>query len=190
MRGTFWTGVLVSLSCGVVLISPALASTSQTDSIDEALLRTRLTVLGIDTYFSSTYASRSNAKAILACIHSGVTPIVREHFSTAMKTALTPSELDVGSKLALPVVSLDLAPYILANREVLIAEAERDHAYVSHYLITTAATRLNHSESELEDVTRFVSWDATISRKVDTIVKQNSPALMAKIREVTDSCAP
>jgi hypothetical protein len=185
--------LLATMFAAVVFADRTEAATNakasvSTEAIDSALLMTKFTVLGIELSYQQSSLPRQASRSEMACINSRVTPLVRNHFDSAMKSALTLQELQLGNELASASVFPKVRRYIFDHREQLTAEAKSAKANLAYYFLITAATRTNRPVQQQNQIREFIAWDLQAHPKISEVVGNQTPKLVQDVAAVFIRC--
>lgn len=159
-----------------------------TETIDRALLETEFTVLGIGASFQQSFLQRQASRSEMACLDSKLTPLVRDHFDSAKKSALTLEELQQGNELASVSVFPKITGYIVYHREQLNAQIESTKVNLSHYFLITAAIRTNQPPDEYRQVEDFIAWHSRVHPRISEAVVNQTPQFVQDVAIVFVSC--
>lgn len=159
-----------------------------TEAIDRALLETEFTVLGIGVSYQQSFLQRQASRSEMACLNSRITPLVRDHFDSAKKSALSLQEIQQGNELASASVFPKINRYIVDHREQLTAQIEGAKVNLSYYFLITAATRTNQSAHERNQVEEFIAWHSGVRPRISEAVGNQTPKLVQDVAIVFVSC--
>lgn len=185
-------GILIAVLFASALITGGAEASAKgevsTEAIDEALLETEFTVLGIGVSYQQSFLQRQASRSEMACLNSRITPLVRDHFDSAKKSALTPEEVQRGNQLASASVFAVIRRYIIDHREQLTAEIESTGVNFSHYFLTTAAARTNQPAQERNQVEEFIAWHSGVHPRISAAVGTQTPKLVQDVAIAFVSC--
>lgn len=124
----------------------------------------------------------------MACVNSKVTPVVRNHFDSAMRSALTLPELQRGNELASAEVFPKVTRYIVDHREQLAAEKGGAAGNLSHYFLVTAASRTNQPVEQQNQIREFITWHSGVHPRISEAVGKQTPQFIRDVAAIFASC--
>lgn len=179
-------------SMAVALLAAALccaadAAGENTDAIDDALLMTKFTVLGVKLGVERQVGA-ALPQAQAECLDAELAPLARRHYRDSMRAALSPAQIEQGARLASAPVFADVNRYILAHQQSLREEGKNVEGDFAHYLLATAAVRTAQPPQAQEQIRAFVAWHEQAHRQISPRVAQRTPGFIRSVAEILVRC--
>jgi ATP-dependent Lon protease len=167
-----------------------MSAEKQAEMIDDALLMSYFTALGVETNMYQQFKEISDIEYLMACAHPNVITLVRQHYSSQLKNALSKDELKSGAKLASSKAFIKANSYIKLNFQSLAkqAAASKSDSDFSKFLLLTAADRLKLSNKERQEIIDFLEWHTRVSPELNRESAAMQDKFILSIAKIISSC--